>query len=571
MMIETLPSARIRATRSRIIAPSLAPIAASGSSSRMMSASECTVRAMAIAWRWPPDSRATGTFSRGTLTPISSSASRVSLRILRRARNGNGLWTCSRCRNMFCCTSSWLTSARSWYTQSIPSERAWSTDLSSTSSPLTISRPSSGFWKPEMILISVDLPAPLSPSSPSTSPLRRCTLMSRSAVTGPKRLEMCSTRSTSSEARASSAVTIRSSAKAAPLSHASDVHVDDHRDEDRHAQDEVEVVGVDPLQGQAVAQDAEEDRAEERADGGALAAGEQRAADDGRRHGAEHRLRRARGVGRHGARTDRLQHADQAGEDAAHDEVADDRHPDVDAGLGSAVLVAADGDRVHAPARAVQENLHPDDDHQRPDQLGVGAAPEDPRERADLVDLLGQRDRLAVDDVRDVDRLRRPLGARHRDRLRVGDDQRQAAEAEQHAERRDERRHAEDLGEDPVDDADHRAAQQREDQAPDEPDAALVELVEHERREQVDRADRQVDLARDHEQHLTRREDRERGEVREQRDEVRVREEPVGLHREVPRRQERDDDDAALAQRQEPKRHLARAGTQTRLGALRLR
>src|SRR5436305_8325173 len=53
-----------------------------------------------------------------------------------------------------------------------------------------------------MILISVDLPAPLSPSSPSTSPLRRCTLTSRSAVTGPKRLAMCSTRSTSSGADA---------------------------------------------------------------------------------------------------------------------------------------------------------------------------------------------------------------------------------------------------------------------------------------------------------------------------------------------------------------------------------
>ena len=43
-----------------------------------MSASEFTVRATAIAWRWPPDSRATGTSMRGTLTPISSSAWRVS-------------------------------------------------------------------------------------------------------------------------------------------------------------------------------------------------------------------------------------------------------------------------------------------------------------------------------------------------------------------------------------------------------------------------------------------------------------------------------------------------------------
>src|ERR671922_142579 len=157
----------------------------------------------------------------------------------------------------------------------MPSDRAWSTDRSSVSSPLTISRPSSGFWKPEMILMSVDLPAPLSPSRPSTSPRRKCRLMSRSAVTGPKRLATCSTRSTSSDARASSGDTTRSSATAAPFPHAPDVDVDDHRAEDRAAEDEVEVVGVDAFERQAVAQDAEEQRAEQRPDRGPLPAREQ--------------------------------------------------------------------------------------------------------------------------------------------------------------------------------------------------------------------------------------------------------------------------------------------------------
>src|SRR3954471_23624275 len=147
-----------------------------------------------------------------------------------------------------------------------------------------IRRPSSGFWKPEMILISVDLPAPLSPSRPSTSPLPRRRLTSRSAVTGPKRLATFSTRRTSSDT--------------APPSHATDIDVDDHRDEDRHAEDEVQVVGVDALERQPVAQDAEEQRAEERADPRPLAAREQRAADPRRRPRAEHRLRRARRVGR---------------------------------------------------------------------------------------------------------------------------------------------------------------------------------------------------------------------------------------------------------------------------------
>src|SRR4051812_15658660 len=155
----------------------------------------------------------------------------------------------------------------------MPSERAWSTDLSSTSSPCRISFPSVGFWKPEMILISVDFPAPLSPSSPSTSPLRRCRLMSRSAVTGPNRLDTCSTRSTSSRARACSGSMWCSGGTSASLPYTADVDVDDHRGEDRDAEDEVEVVGVDALQGEAVAQDAEEQRPEQGADRGALPAG----------------------------------------------------------------------------------------------------------------------------------------------------------------------------------------------------------------------------------------------------------------------------------------------------------
>ena len=43
-----------------------------------MSASQLTVRATAIAWRWPPESRATATSIRGMLIPISSSAARAS-------------------------------------------------------------------------------------------------------------------------------------------------------------------------------------------------------------------------------------------------------------------------------------------------------------------------------------------------------------------------------------------------------------------------------------------------------------------------------------------------------------
>src|SRR4051794_39781924 len=126
----------------------------------------------------------------------------------------------------------------------MPSERAWSTERSSTSSPFTTTLPSSGFWKPEMIFINVDLPAPLSPSSPSTSPCLRCRSMLRSAVTGPKRLATPSTR------RASLVVVVCPSAMALALPHAPDVDVDHHRGEDRDAEDEVQVVGADALDGQ---------------------------------------------------------------------------------------------------------------------------------------------------------------------------------------------------------------------------------------------------------------------------------------------------------------------------------
>src|SRR3954447_24916260 len=261
----------------------------------------------------------------------------------------------------------------------MPSDRAWSTERSSTSSPRMRIRPASGFWKPEMILINVDLPAPLSPSRPRTSPLRRCRSTSRSAVTGPKRLATPSTRRTSS-------LVSRSSATSAALSHPSDVDVDDHRDEDRDAEDEVEVVGADALDGQAVAQDAEEQRAEQRPDRGALAAGQQRAADDRGRHGAEHRLRRAGGVGRDRAGAGGLEDADQAGQRAAHHEVADDDRADLDAGLAGAVLVAAGSDRVQAPPRHAQDDLDAQHDDQRPDQLRVDAGPEDPGERPHVVD-----------------------------------------------------------------------------------------------------------------------------------------------------------------------------------------
>src|ERR1700751_2663391 len=110
-----------------------------------------------------------------------------------------------------------------------------------------------------MILISVDLPAPLSPSRP---PFFRCRFTSRSAVTGPKRLAMCSTRRTSSGADSGPttvAAGVAASAKAGMSStRSAPEDVRRHRDDDREPGVEEQVVRVDPLQDQPVLEDAEE-------------------------------------------------------------------------------------------------------------------------------------------------------------------------------------------------------------------------------------------------------------------------------------------------------------------------
>src|ERR1700691_6154119 len=160
----------------------------------------------------------------------------------------------------------------------MPFARASSTLFGSYGWPCSHILPASCFWKPEMILISVDLPAPLSPSSPSTSPFLRCRLTSRSAVTGPKRLAMCSTRRTSSGAEAgptTSCSASRSTTAGVPPAHTPDIDVGGHRDDDREARVEEQVVRVDPLQDQSVLEDAEEQRTDQRADDGARTARQQ--------------------------------------------------------------------------------------------------------------------------------------------------------------------------------------------------------------------------------------------------------------------------------------------------------
>src|ERR1700716_2364015 len=166
----------------------------------------------------------------------------------------------------------------------MPLARASSTLFGMYGWPRSSMFPESCFWKPLMILISVDLPAPLSPSRPSTSPFFRCRLTSRSAVTGPKRLAMCSTRRTSSVADAGATTSgasaggmtpggsVGSTTAGLPPGGAAHVDVCSHRHDHREARVEEQVVGVDALQDQPVLEDPEEQRADQRADDRARAA-----------------------------------------------------------------------------------------------------------------------------------------------------------------------------------------------------------------------------------------------------------------------------------------------------------
>src|SRR5687767_10958456 len=101
-----------------------------------------------------------------------------------------------------------------------------------------------------MILISVDLPAPLSPMRPSTSPLRRRSVTPSSAVSAPNRLTMFSALRMSFSSSSGGATSSPSRS-----TKSSDVDVQRHGDENRNAQNDVERVCANALQRKSIAQD----------------------------------------------------------------------------------------------------------------------------------------------------------------------------------------------------------------------------------------------------------------------------------------------------------------------------
>ena len=92
-------------------------------------------------------------------------------------------------RKRFATTSRFSHSARSWKTVAIPISSALAGVSSETGRPMYSMAPSVGWWTPASTLTSVDFPAPLSPTSATTSPAWTSSSMSVSAETAPKRFE----------------------------------------------------------------------------------------------------------------------------------------------------------------------------------------------------------------------------------------------------------------------------------------------------------------------------------------------------------------------------------------------
>ena len=134
---------------------------------------KCMARAMATPWRCPPDSSPTSASAERRCRSTSRSAATASSRILGwsitptpNAPNLNG----SRPMNRLRAIDMVGTMELYWWIVSMPSRMARLGLPMRTCSPSISIVPSSGLSTPARILMRVDLPAPLSPTRPRTSP-----------------------------------------------------------------------------------------------------------------------------------------------------------------------------------------------------------------------------------------------------------------------------------------------------------------------------------------------------------------------------------------------------------------
>ena len=142
---------------------------------------------MATDCRSPPDSVPTGcSVSRMSMPilPSSSLAMRFARGMSMRLNGPNPLRGSSPSQKLRQTDISGTT-ARSWKTVAIPASRASRGEVNLTRSPSSRRSPSLCWWTPEKILMNVDLPAPLSPSTHVTWPARTVVVMPSRAMTLP--------------------------------------------------------------------------------------------------------------------------------------------------------------------------------------------------------------------------------------------------------------------------------------------------------------------------------------------------------------------------------------------------
>src|SRR5579862_238116 len=185
MITTASPCSARRRTRSSTCSVWATPSAAVGSSRITSFEFHITARATATDCRWPPERVATGCrIERIVVTASDFIVSAVFCSMIGSLSRWKRSWA-SRPRYMFWTTSRLSQRARSWYTTSIPSRAASFGPWIWTCSPSKKISPLSAVCVPATVLIRVDLPAPLSPTSAMTSPFRTSKSTSVSAWTEP--------------------------------------------------------------------------------------------------------------------------------------------------------------------------------------------------------------------------------------------------------------------------------------------------------------------------------------------------------------------------------------------------
>src|ERR1700716_430890 len=248
------------------------PSADVGSSRMSTLAPKYTARAIATAWRSPPDSVPTGWFGSRTSMPILRISSRITclanLTLSRRA--GPTPRVGSEPRKKLRQMDIRGTVARSWKTTEMPAARASRGPLKRTLRPSTRNSPSSCGCTPDRVLINVDLPAPLSPTTHVTPPAGTCIEMSRSPMTLPKYLL---TLRTSSKGLWPLLWVMRRSSPACSRGTPAHKRVHAHRQEEDHTKKGEVPVGVPVREDDANLRESDDQRPERRPDRRPVTAG----------------------------------------------------------------------------------------------------------------------------------------------------------------------------------------------------------------------------------------------------------------------------------------------------------